>query len=255
MSIVDKIIKYKTLLALNKNKYCCLCKKNVADFLPYQRGWKHIPKAVIALDVIGSDVDNFSCPVCGCHDRERHLFLYFKSKKILERMANGNILHFAPEPGISTAIKNMNPSFYVQADLMPTEQGIEKINIQNIPFDAEFFDLVIANHVLEHVDDDLSALSELYRILKKGGFAILQTPYSNKLEKTWSDLGIDDDFSRLQLYGQEDHVRLYGKDIFHRFESVGFVSRVIAHDEELADIAPVKYGVNRKEPLFLFEKR
>jgi predicted SAM-dependent methyltransferase len=253
--ILNRLKRYNALFSFNKNKFCCLCENSVGDFLPYRGGLKNAPLPMIALDGIGSDIDHFSCPVCGCHDRERHLFLYLQSQKLIERMKESCILHFAPEQKLSEVIQRANPKIYIQADLMPSNANIQKMDIQNIPFDAEHFDFVIANHVLEHIDNDLNGLSELHRVLKKGGFAILQTPYSAKLEKTWCDLGIDDDFSRLQLYGQEDHVRLYGKDIFARFESAGFISRVIFHNEELPEISALKYGVNSKEPFFLFEKQ
>ena len=108
--------------------------------------------------------------------------------------------------------------------------------------------------MLEHVDDDLLALSELRRVLKVGGYAILQTPFSNKLTRTFSDPGIDSNYARFQAYGQEDHVRLYGRDIIARIESAGLKSRVATHDEVLADIDPLKFGVNDKEPFLLFER-
>jgi ubiquinone/menaquinone biosynthesis C-methylase UbiE len=142
----------------------------------------------------------------------------------------------------------------VKGDLYPTSKDIEAIDMLAIDYPSESFDFVIANHVLEHVDDDLVALSELRRVLKAGGYAILQTPYSSKLTQTFSDPGIDSNSARYQAYGQEDHVRLYGGDIFARIESAGFKSRVATHEEKLADIDPLKFGVNEKEPFFLFER-
>jgi SAM-dependent methyltransferase len=252
---IQNTIKYrKARISPIKNKLCCFCENKIRDFLPYRGGWKDAPLTMLALGMIGSDIDHFFCPVCGCHDRERHLFLYLRAKNIFSKMTGSRILHFAPENKLTEKIQKSNPEIYIQADLMPSYANILRIDIQKIPFDSGYFDFVIANHVLEHIDNDLSGLSELRRVLKNGGFAILQTPYSTKLEKTWSDPGIDDDFSRLQIYGQEDHVRLYGKDIFARFESFGFALRASSHQEELPDISATKYGVNSKEPFFLFEK-
>ena len=91
-------------------------------------------------------------------------------------------------------------------------------------------------------------------MLKPGGFAILQTPFSSKLHHTWSDSGIDSDEARLQAYGQEDHVRLYGLDIFERFEQAGLKADVKSHREVLPDIDSVRFGVNESEPFFLFYK-
>ena len=209
---------------------------------------------MVALDTIGSDVKNFGCPMCGCHDRERHLVLYLNEMNLIDRFQNAAILHFAPERRISELIAEKKPDRYVKGDLYPTEENIETIDMLSIQYPSETFDFVIANHVLEHVDDDLMALSELRRVLKVGGYAILQTPYSAKLTETFSDPGIDSNLARYHAYGQEDHVRLYGTDIIARIESAGFKSRVVSHDEKLANIDPHKFGVNEKEPFFLFER-
>lgn len=209
---------------------------------------------MIALNTIGSNVKNFGCPYCGCHDRERHLLLYLKALGLLDRLEGAAILHFAPELRLSEIIEAKVPGRYVKGDLYPTSDNIEMIDMLAIDYPSQSFDFVIANHVLEHVDDDFLALSELRRVLKSGGHAILQTPFSNKLKQTFSDPGIDNDLARYQAYGQEDHVRLYGSDIFSRIESAGFKSLVVAHEEKLADIDPRKFGVNEKEPFFLFER-
>lgn len=236
-----------------RSRYCCICQTHVLGFQPY-RGWKDTPHLMKSLAVIGSDVKQFGCPRCNSHDRERHLFLFFKKTGIFQQLTGASVLHFAPELKLSAAIRERSPAKYIRCDLYPNSPEIEKIDMLNIPYDSETFDFVIANHVLEHIPDDLAALKELYRVCKKGGFAILQTPYSSKLVSTLSDPGIDCDFTRLQLYGQEDHVRLYGQDIFDRFESVGFKARVARHEELLHDINPVFFGVNADEPFFLFER-
>ena len=239
-------------LRVPKHRYCCICDRNIGSFFSY-RGGKRAP-LMIALNTIGSNVKNFGCPYCGCHDRERHLLLYLKALGLLDRLEGAAILHFAPELRLSEIIEAKVPGRYVKGDLYPTSDNIEMIDMLAIDYPSQSFDFVIANHVLEHVDDDFLALSELRRVLKSGGHAILQTPFSNKLKQTFSDPGIDNDLARYQAYGQEDHVRLYGSDIFSRIESAGFKSLVVAHEEKLADIDPRKFGVNEKEPFFLFER-
>lgn len=209
---------------------------------------------MVALDTVGSNVENFGCPNCNCHDRERHLLLYLKARGLFDRFRGADILHFAPENRLSGLIAATEPRRYVRGDLYPTSEEIEEIDMLAIDKPTASFDFVIANHVLEHVDDDLLALSELRRVLRIGGFAILQTPFSSKLTRSFSDPGIDNNFARYQAYGQEDHVRLYGSDIFTRFESAGFKSHVVTHDEQLAGIDPLECGVNEKEPFFLFER-
>lgn len=207
-----------------------------------------------ALNLVGSDVSNFSCPRCWSHDRERHLFLYMRETGFLEKVNGAKILHFAPEKWFSRVIASQSPLDYVKADLYPSSADVEKVNMLSIQYPDDAFDIVIANHVLEHVQDDRQALAELYRVLKPGGFAILQTPYCTKLKSTFCDPGIDDDESRLQAYGQEDHVRLYGSDIFLRFEAAGFIARTRKHEDVLSMFDATKYGVNKSEPFFLFEK-
>lgn len=234
--------------------YCCICEKRIGNFLPYKGGSKKLPQFLRQLEIIGSDVDNFSCPYCMSHDRERHLFLYLHRLNLINKFYKTHILHFAPELWISKIISKQEPAQYIKADLYPTSPDIEKVDMLNIQFASSSFDFVIANHVLEHVQDEPRALKELNRVLKSGGLAILQTPYSSKLNNTFSDSGIDNDESRLQAYGQEDHVRLYGKDIFNRIESAGFISLIQLHQETLPDIDAKKYGVNKLEPLFLFQK-
>jgi len=209
---------------------------------------------MLALNGVGSDADNFSCPACGAHDRERHLFLYLERLGLMATLKKASVLHFAPEQRLAKIIEGVPPARYVKADLFPTDPTIEKIDMLDMPYAAESFDVIIANHVLEHVADDLKALSELRRVLKRGGTAILQTPFSAKLKSTFEDPGIDDDFSRLQAYGQADHVRLYGLDIFERIASAGFEADIRTHKHTLGDIDTIRYGVNPREPFFLFRK-
>ncbi|MCD9124384.1 class I SAM-dependent methyltransferase [Luteimonas fraxinea] len=207
-----------------------------------------------ALEVIGSDVDRFKCPRCFSHDRERHLYLYLAAAGIYERIPEADLLHFAPERHLSRKFASQAPKRYVRCDLHPNAEGIDAVDICAMPFGDQSFDLLVANHVLEHVHDDGRALAEVHRVLRPGGFAILQTPFSRKLQVTWEDDGISDDWSRTQAYGQEDHVRLYGRDFFSRVAAAGFLNRCSVHKQLLGSIDPVRFGVNADEPFMLFER-
>lgn len=209
---------------------------------------------MLAIELTGSDLDNFECPWCGATDRERHLAMYMNALGLLDSLANKEILHFAPEPRIARLIADRAPARHVQADLHPTRPDIQRIDMMQIPYPDATFDIVVANHVLEHVADYQASLRELSRVLKVGGMAILQTPFSAKLDTTWSDDGIDDSLARLHAYGQEDHARLFGKDIFEQFAIAGLTSRVQGHDELLPGVDAQAFGVNRAEPFFLFER-
>lgn len=234
---------------------CYACNRRVGRFLPYQGGLKNVPRLITALDVIGSDVENFFCPRCGAHDRERHLLMYFDHSPIWEKIKGGSVLHFAPEKILTGRIVAATPARYVKADLFPAAADITREDLTKLSFSDRTFDVVIANHVLEHVMDDTAAMREILRVLKPGGYAILQTPYSAKLQHTFADEGIDDDESRLQAYGQEDHVRLYGRDIFLRIERTGFESRVCTHAQVLANYAARTYGVNPREPFIFYQRK
>ena len=238
---------------LGSAKLCYACNRRIGRFLPY-RGWKDVPPLMKALDVIGSDVKNHACPRCGAHDRERHLLMYFDHAGMWKKIAGANVLHFAPERVLAARISNARPARYVKADLFPAAADVTREDITRLSFGDRTFGVVIANHVLEHVADDRAAMKEIFRVLEPGGLAVLQTPYSDKLTRTFEDEGIRDDESRLQAFGQEDHVRLYGRDLFSRLEGVGFVSKVLEHDVALKDYGESLYGVNRREPFICMER-
>lgn len=233
---------------------CNICNHRVLKYIPFGGGWKSAPPFMRAIEITGSDLDNCECPWCGATDRERHLAMYMNACGLLDSVPGKAVLHFAPEPRIAKMLAERKPASHVKADLYPTKPDIERIDMMQIPYPDASFDLVIANHVLEHVADYRASLKELSRVLKVGGFAILQTPFSARLIATWSDDGIDDDLMRLHAYGQEDHVRLFGKDIFERFAIAGLTPRVQGHDELLPDVDAQIFGVNRAEPFFLYER-
>ncbi len=235
-------------------RYCVICKHHVWRFMPHGRGAGGAPKLMAALGTVGSDVEHFECPHCGAHDRERHLLMYLETSGTLEAMRGKAVLHFAPEKRLSRLIAQTEPARYVRCDLYPSDPSIEPVDMLDMPFDDETFDFLIANHVLEHVDDDGLALREIHRVLKPGGQAVVQTPYSTKLHRTWQDAGIDTAAARLQAHGQEDHVRLYGMDIFERICGAGFISLVQRHADILGGVDAAKFGVNAKEPFMHFLK-
>lgn len=252
--IIEAIFTKLAKIPMLKPRHCVACKRKIGKFIPYKRS-NTTSSFLQVLNFVGSDMKNFSCPNCWCHDRERHLFLYMQETDFLNKIKGATVLHFAPEAWLSKVIANQSPLQYVKGDLHPSHESIEEINMLKIKYPDNFFDITIANHVLEHVSDDQQALAEIHRVIKPGGFAILQTPYCTKLKHTFSDPGIDDDKSRLEAYGQEDHVRLYGSDIFERFAAAGFTAQTRLHEQELKKYDPIKYGLNNEEPFFLFQKK
>ena len=236
------------------SRRCCLCGSAVRAFLPYRDGLASLPAVAVEADIVGSDVQNFECPACGCHDRERHLVLYLHAAGLLAAMKGARVLHFAPEPHLQRVIAAAAPAQYVRADLHPRQPGVNRLDLTAIAMPAASFDFVIANHVLEHVGDDALALSEILRVLCPGGHAVLQTPFAAARAGTFEDPRITGDAERLQAYGQEDHCRLFGADFDRRVVAAGFVSRVAQHAQLLPHVDARACGVNPREPLLLFAK-
>lgn len=236
------------------NKQCCLCGRKVRRFLPYRDSWSGMPAVLKELSVVGSDIENFECPACGCHDRERHLLLYLRASGLLEMMSGSAILHLAPERHLQRIVAAANPRQYVLGDLYPAQVDVRRVDLQDIDFPEASFDFVIANHVLEHVNDDAKALREILRVLRPGGRAILQTPYASRLQTKLEDSRLHTEAQRLQAYGQEDHQRLYGADFADFVVSFGFVQQLSTHASLLAHMDPVRMGVNAHEPFLLFSK-
>jgi SAM-dependent methyltransferase len=251
--IIRKIKAKIGKLSLGGKHFCPICNQRIQFFLPYRGGSADIPPFLRCMNMIGSDVENFTCPSCTSHDRERHLTLYLIASGVLNKMRGKNILHIAPEKNLRKLIFPLAKK-YVMGDLCPAEQEIEKINLQKVDYPDESFDFVIANHVLEHVENDIAALNEIFRITRLGGYAILQTPYSNVLHHTFCDPGIKTEIARLNAYGQEDHQRLYGLDLPLRIQSSGFKSLIKKHSDLLSTVDSGKLGINPEEPFFLFQK-
>jgi len=226
---------------------CNYCNSQIDRMVPYRGGAADQSEFIKMAKVVGSDLDNFGCPICGSTDRERHLKQYLTELKIFKK-SKMHVLHFAPEFKFLNFIKDLNPEIHVLADLYPNSPAVKSIDICNIPYGDESFDLVIANHILEHVADYRMALSEINRVLKRDGIALIQTPYSSKLCKTFEDAGIDSDTDKLYYYGQEDHARLFGSDIFDLYSDY-LADGVIWH-KDIFDESSNEFSVNLDEPLF-----
>lgn len=222
-------------LYTGKNVQCPCCGHSFSNFASY--GYKKR--------------DNVLCRWCLSLERHRGLWLYLheKTNVFTKKM---KMLHFAPEHQLQELLKGSPNIEYVSADLdMPT--AMVKMDITNITFEDNTFDAIICNHVLEHVPDDHKAMSELCRVLKPGGWAILQTPIS-KSPTTLEDLSIIDPKERERLYGQDDHVRTYGMDKKDRLEKAGFTVALDPYLHNLSDEIINRYAIER-EDVWLCKKK
>lgn len=236
-------------------RWCVVCRRRVPAFLPWRGGWKAAPPLMRSLGMVGSDLDRFACPRCGANDRDRHLRLYLERTGLSDRLRGARILHFAPEAPLMAWIATLGPSLHVLADLYPSREEIRRMDLESIPFEDASFDFVIANHVLEHVDRLDRATAEIARVLVPGGHAILQAPWCRGLYETLQDPAVQSAEARLQLYGQADHVRLFGRDVYERIAATGLEARPVSHETALPDVDPDTYGVNPQEDLMLFVRR
>lgn len=233
-------------------KECYLCKKKFERFFPYRVN-SFTEKLVDNFQIIGSDVDNFGCCYCGCHDRERHLSMYFDKLGLWGKLENSKVLHIAPEIHISKKISSIVTKEYVRCDLFPKKDEL-KVDITKIVFSDSYFDFIICNHVLEHVSDYRKAFSELKRVLVPGGTAILQTPFSELLYNNFEDKNINTDKLRLLFYGQEDHCRVVSKRQFLEDLKDFFQLDIVKNCDLFTNEECFKYGVNKKEDLVLVKK-
>ena len=178
-------------------------------------------------------------------ERHRMLWLYLKNetdiftKKI-------RLLHFAPEPAFHKIFKNCNNISYDTIDLNSPLAEI-KADICDLPIENDTYDYILCNHVLEHIDDDIKAMRELYRVLKKGGIGIFQIPIDVERKNTFEDPSITSPKQRNKIFGQYDHVRIYGMDYFDRLKSVGFSVNQIYYGEKLSEEEIFKYCFSKNE--------
>jgi len=248
-----KIIKRKPdFLEQNKKKKlkeCYICGEQFENFYKYRINNEN-SGAISYFNIVGSDTENFGCYYCNCNDRDRHLFMFFDKLFFWDKFRNARVLHFAPEHPLSQKIKQLLPAEYIKCDLFPKEDW-RKINITSIDFEDDYFDILICNHVIEHVHDHLLALKEISRVLKKNGVAILQTPYSELLFNHFEDPNINTDDLRLSFYGQEDHVRIISKRQFYTELSQFFTLNTIKNHVFFSNEECIKYGVNKNEDLVM----
>lgn len=175
---------------------------------------------------------NALCPGTLSLERHRLLWLYLQRKTtLLENKLK--VLHIAPEQVFYSRFKRFNHWDYTTTDLYSPLADV-KADICDLPFKDCTFDLILCNHVLEHIPDDLKAMEELYRVLKKGGTLIAQVPLEAERSTTFEDNNITDKAKRTEIFGQYDHVRIYGIDYYRRLESVGFKTKRVDFLKELS---------------------
>jgi len=159
---------------------------------------------------------NAKCPQCSAVERHRIFYLFLRD--YLPKNKPIKLLHFAPEPSIANLFQSYKNIEYLSADIDP-EKAMVVEDILNLSFMDNIFDYIFCSHVLEHIPDDIKAMSELCRILKPGGMAIISVPVYN-IDRTYENPSITLPQERIEHFGQHDHVRKYGPDIIDRLRKV-----------------------------------
>lgn len=164
--------------------------------------------------------DNVLSPSTLSLERHRLLWLYLINETDFFT-APAKVLHFAPEQAFYKRFRELKHIEYTTTDLNSPLADV-KADICNLPFTDNEYDIIFCNHVLEHIPNDTKAMQEIYRVLKPGGMAILQIPQDLNRETTFEDDSITDPQERARIFGQYDHVRIYGRDYFEKLRSIGF---------------------------------
>jgi SAM-dependent methyltransferase len=195
---------------------------------------------------------NALCPKCLSLERHRLLWLFLRERTDFFS-GRLQVLHIAPERCFVKRFEEQHDRGYVTADLGSSEARVQ-MDVQAIPFDDESFDVVLCNHVLEHVDDDRRAMRELQRVLRPRGWAILQSPVDPSLDDTYEDPGITSPAERQRAFGQHDHVRTYGMDYGKRLAESGFRVSEDGFVQTLPDEVVSRHALPRDEVVFFCRK-
>lgn len=211
---------------------CPICGHSYRKFLPYGRI---------------NPRPNALCPHCLSLERHRLIWLYLRERTPFFK-GPLDVLHVAPEQCFMKLFEATHGDKYITADIESPLAKV-KMDIHRMPFEDRRFDVVLCNHVLEHVENDIQAMTEIHRVLKPGGFAILQVPFFAPVpETTVEDASITSPREREIHFGQDDHVRKFGKDYAQRINRSGLVAAPDTFAKELPDAA--RYGISANEVIY-----
>ena len=230
---------FTPILYKGNNVECPVCQKHFRTFLPY--GYVN-------------QRENVLCPYDLTLERHRLMWLYLKNESVFFTKSNLDVLHIAPEQCFYKLFKNQKNINYLTGDLESPLADLH-FDLHNIPLEENKFDVVFCNHVLEHVTDAKKCMSELYRVMKPGGFGIFQVPQDFTREKTYEDPSIISPEEREKHFWQYDHVRLFGLDYPEWLRSVGFKVEEYKAQENFNQQQFERYRLMKKENLYIARKQ
>lgn len=235
LSIRINLIRFTGLFYRGKNFGCNLCGKSFRKMIPHG----NTPR-------LGA-----KCPNCLSLERTRVLWFYLKNQ-VIDNTQQLKILHFAPEYGLKKVLQNYKNIDYKNVDIDP-DLADEVVDITNIPYAANSFDLILCSHVLGHVPDERKAIDELYRVLKPGGQALVMTIINWHLEKTFESPDVLTANERLEKYTEPDLVRLHGPDFASRLGKSGFNVEVIDYASQLGYEAKTHFSLGNGDREIIFK--
>ena len=242
------------LFRFNKRRSCPVCQNSFFAFYPipefYRNNWKKFGFNYSYEDFETLNAKEFSCPYCFSSDRERLYAGYLASGNFNNDI---NTLDIAPSKCLTSWIKKKMPGKYITADLFM--EGVDyKVNVEQMDvFEVNKFDLIICSHVLEHVPNDHAAMSELFRVLKPGGQAIMMVPIVKSLDTVLEDPKETNVEERWRKFGQDDHIRLYNSSGFvSRLNKAGFKVKTFRAGAILPNCRTI--GVNPSSVLYIAGK-
>ncbi len=186
--------------------------------------------------------EDAQCVICGALERHRFLWVYLQKRTNLFEKKPKHVLHVAAEQCYEQTFRELFGQGYLTADLH-NPAAMVKMDITNIQYPDQSFDVIFCNHVLEHIHNDILAMSELLRVLKNDGWAILLVPITS--EKTFEDPTITNPLDRRDAFGQEDHVRRYGPDYADRLRKAGFLVKITKSDDLFKDNEIIEFGLSQ----------
>ncbi len=228
---------------------CLMCGAWLKDFEP--RG---ATAAVLAdLQITPGGYRRVTCPHCHSYDRERLLYLFLRDRTDIFTKRQ-KVLHFSPELCIAERLAELGHQVYATVDLFPMPGVAVLSDICRLSFRTDAFDCLICCHVLEHIIEDRAAMTELLRVVKPGGWAVLQVPVSLKLDATFEDPAVTTDEDRMRVFGQGDHVRIYAMDYIDRLRESGWQVEIVDLIAEMGHAKARKLGLFIGERIFLGRK-
>jgi len=238
-NIYFSLFRFRALQYAGNQVKCNCCSGEFSMFLPYGNERR----------------ENAVCPRCNALERNRVLWMYLTQEYSIQKRKNIKVLHFAPEKTLEKEMKKLSNVSYFGADLNP-QLADYQVDITEIPYADNDFDLIICSHVLGHVPDEGKAIREMRRVLKPSGIAIIMTVIDQNNKNTYENSKVVSPEEKLQHYGESDLVRLHGLDFQQRLEAQGFKIKALDYRLTFSEAEQQRYGMGlgAREVLFLGSK-